>query len=121
MIDHVAFYVSDLDRSRRFYEQALEPLRYKVVFDIEGFVGFGPETGPKFAVRTGKEPSKSGHVAFLADDRATVDAFHAAALAAGGTSNGEPGLREHYHPTYYGAYVADPDGNNVEAVCHKPE
>jgi len=121
MIDHVAFYVTDLDRSRRFYEQALSPLGYEVVMEMDGFVAFGPEGGPTFGLRTGKEPSKTSHVAFQADDRATVDAFHAAAMAAGGTDTGAPGLREHYHPTYYGAYVGDPDGNNVEAVCHKPE
>ncbi len=121
MIDHVAFYVSDLERSRRFYEQALAPLGYEVAFELEGMVAFGPEGYPRLAVRVGKEPSTTGHVAIEAQDRATVDTFFAAAMAAGATENGAPGVREHYHPTYYAAFVGDLDGNNVEAVCHKPE
>jgi catechol 2,3-dioxygenase-like lactoylglutathione lyase family enzyme len=121
MIDHVAFYVSDLERSRRFYEQALAPIGYGVAFELEGMVAWGAGGYPRFAVRVGKEPSTSGHVAFTVEERATVDAFHAAALAAGGTDNGAPGLREHYHPTYYAAFVGDPDGNNVEVVCHEAE
>jgi catechol 2,3-dioxygenase-like lactoylglutathione lyase family enzyme len=120
MIDHVAFYVTDLQRSRSFYERALEPLGYALAFEMEGFVAFGPGGQPLLGLRTGKDPNTTAHVAFQVEDRATVDAFHAAATAAGGTENGAPGLREHYHPTYYAAFVADPDGNNVEAVCHKP-
>jgi catechol 2,3-dioxygenase-like lactoylglutathione lyase family enzyme len=120
MIDHVALYVSDLDQSRRFYQQALEPLGYGVAFETQGFVAFGPEGQTRFAVRSGKQPNTTAHVAFQAEDRATVDAFHAAAMAAGGTDEGPPGVREHYHPTYYAAFVGDPDGNNVESVCHKP-
>ncbi len=118
MIDHVAFHVSDLERSRRFYEQALAPLGYGLAFEMEGMVAWGPEGYPRFAVRVGDTPSTTGHVAFTVEDRASVDAFHAAAVAAGGRDNGPPGLREHYHPTYYAAFVRDPDGNNVEAVCH---
>lgn len=121
MIDHVAIYVSDIDRSRRFYEQALEPLGYTVVMEMEEFVAFGPEGGAKFGVRSGKDASTTTHVAFTTEDRAVVDAFHEAATAAGGADTGAPGVREHYHPTYYAAFVADPDGNNIEAVCHKPE
>jgi catechol 2,3-dioxygenase-like lactoylglutathione lyase family enzyme len=120
MIDHVALYVSDLDRSRRFYGDLLEPLGYEITFELDGFVAFGREGQTRFAVRSGKEPSTTVHFAFEADDRATVDAFHAAAMAAGGTDEGLPGVREHYHPSYYAAFVGDPDGNNVEAVCHKP-
>jgi catechol 2,3-dioxygenase-like lactoylglutathione lyase family enzyme len=120
MIDHVALYVTDIDRSRRFYEQALEALGYKVALEMDGFVGFAPEGGPMFAVRSGKEASTTAHVAFQAQDRATVDAFHAAAMGAGGTEEGAPGVREHYHPNYYAAFVGDPDGNNIEAVCHSP-
>jgi len=120
MIDHVAFYVSDLDTSRRFYEQALAPLGYGVAFEIEGMVAFGPGGLPEFAIRVGDEPCTTGHVAFKAGDHEVVDAFHAAALAAGGSDNGEPGTREHYHPTYYAAFVQDPDGNNVEVVNWQP-
>ena len=120
MIDHVALYVSDLDQSRRFYEQALEPLSYGVAFEMEGLVAFGPEGRTRFVVRSGKAPNTTAHVAFEAEDRATVDAFHAAATAAGGTDEGPPGVREHYSPTYYAAFVGDPDGNNVESVCRKP-
>ena len=120
MIDHVAFYVSDLERSRRFYEQALGPMGYEVAFEMDGMVAWGTEGYPRFAVRVGKEATTTGHVAFTVEDRATVDAFHAAAMAAGGTDNGAPGVREHYHPTYYAAFVGDPDGNNIEAVCQKP-
>ena len=120
MIDHIALYVSDLDQSRRFYELALEPLGYGVTFEMEGFLAFGREGQTRFVVRSGKAPNTTAHVAFRAEDRATVDAFHAAALAAGGTDEGPPGVREHYHPTYYAAFVGDPDGNNMEAVCHKP-
>jgi catechol 2,3-dioxygenase-like lactoylglutathione lyase family enzyme len=119
MIDHVAFYVSDLDRSRKFYEQALAPLGYGIAFEFEGMVAFGPGR-PELAVRVGEDRTTTSHVAFAAEDRATVDAFHAAALAAGGEDNGEPGIREHYHPTYYAAFVRDPDGNNVEVVSWDP-
>jgi catechol 2,3-dioxygenase-like lactoylglutathione lyase family enzyme len=120
MIDHVALYVTDLEGSRRFYERALEPLGYAVSAEMEGFVGFAHEGSLRLALRTGKEASTTGHVAFQADDRPTVDAFHAAATSAGGTDEGAPGVRENYHASYYAAFVADPDGNNIEAVCHNP-
>ena len=119
-IDHVAMNVSDLDRSRTFYTQALEPLGYSLMFEAGEFLGYGDAQMPSLGV-VRRDPPGGGHVAFTARDRATVDAFHAAALAAGGADNGEPGLREHYHPTYYAAYVRDLDGNNLEAVCHAPE
>jgi catechol 2,3-dioxygenase-like lactoylglutathione lyase family enzyme len=122
MFDHVGLNVKDYAASRAFYEQTLEPLGYGVVmaFDEWKACGFGTEQKPGFWIAQ-REPYGTGtHVAFTVDDRATVDAFHAAALAAGATDNGAPGLREEYHPTYYGAFVIDPDGNNVEAVCHKP-
>jgi catechol 2,3-dioxygenase-like lactoylglutathione lyase family enzyme len=110
--------VSDYARSKAFYSAALETLGYRVVMDMESFgVGFGPEQKPIFWVAR-RDPVGPAHVAFTAPDRATVDAFHAAGLAAGGTDNGPPGIREHYHPTYYAAFVLDPDGHNIEAVCH---
>jgi catechol 2,3-dioxygenase-like lactoylglutathione lyase family enzyme len=121
MFDHVGLNVRDYAASRAFYEQALAPLGYRVVmpFDEWKACGFGVGERPEFWISQ-REPYGTGtHVAFTCDDRATVDAFHEAALAAGGRDNGEPGLREQYHPTYYGAFVLDADGNNVEAVCHK--
>ena len=120
MIDHVGINVADYARSRRFYEAALAPLGWEVVMggDDWGGAGFGRDGKPAFWI-VRRDPVGTGtHVAFAAPDRGTVDAFHAAALAAGGVDNGGPGLREHYHPTYYAAFVLDPDGNNVEAVCH---
>src|SRR5438876_1193494 len=93
MIDHVALYVTDIDRSRRFYEQALEAVGYTVAMERESFVGFRQEGGPMFAVRSGKEATATAHIAFQVRDRATVDAFHAAAVGAGGTDEGPPGDR----------------------------
>jgi catechol 2,3-dioxygenase-like lactoylglutathione lyase family enzyme len=125
MLDHVGFEVSDYARSKAFYEAALEPLGIKLVMEFgEGAAGFGSETehGPKpyFWIHARGNPAVSGaHVAFGVPDRETVDAFHAAALAAGASDNGVPGPRPIYHPGYYGAFVLDTDGNNVEAVCHR--
>ncbi len=120
MFDHVGLNVRDYVASRAFYEQVLAPLGCHVVmaFDEHRAAGFGTADKPEFWV-VQREPYGTGtHVAFTCDDRATVDAFHATALAAGATDNGAPGLREHYHPTYYAAFALDPDGNNVEVVCH---
>ena len=122
MIDHAGFGVRDYAASKAFYEQALAPLGITLIMEPMGrAAGFGKDRKPFFWLEDGRTPVTEVHVAFDAEDRATVDAFHAAALAAGGTDNGAPGVREIYHPTYYGAYVLDPDGNNVEAVCHTPE
>jgi catechol 2,3-dioxygenase-like lactoylglutathione lyase family enzyme len=121
MIDHAGFGVSDYARSKAFYERALAPLGITLVMEVMGrAAGFGTGQKPFFWLEDGRSVVTEVHVAFDAPDRATVDAFHAAALEAGGTDNGAPGVREIYHPTYYGAYVLDPDGNNIEAVCHKP-
>ncbi len=124
MIDHVGLNVSDLAAAKAFYAETLEPLGYRVWGDWESeeVVGFAvDDAGPDFWVYTrGDEPSAPTHVSFRARDRETVDAFHAAGLAAGGSDNGEPGVRPHYHEQYYGAFVLDPDGNNIEAVCHSP-
>jgi catechol 2,3-dioxygenase-like lactoylglutathione lyase family enzyme len=121
-IDHVTVRVRDLDASRAFYERALETFGVRVL-DIEGTdgpeVAIGPEGSEDLVLGEG-EPAAPVHIAFLAPDRATVEAFHAAALAAGGRDNGAPGPRPHYHEHYYAAYAFDPDGNNVEAVCHAP-
>ena len=121
MIDHAGFGVTDYARSKAFYERALAPLGITLLMEPMGrAAGFGKTGKPFFWLEAGRSPVTEVHVAFEAPDRATVDAFHAAALEAGGTDNGAPGVREIYHPTYYGAYVLDPDGNNVEAVCHAP-
>jgi catechol 2,3-dioxygenase-like lactoylglutathione lyase family enzyme len=121
MIDHVTATVSDFERAKQFYVQALAPLGYSVRMEFEGAAGFGSGEGiPDFWIGVHPERGAS-HVAFTAPDRSAVDAFYEAAMEAGGTDNGSPGLRLHYHETYYAAYVHDADGNNVEAVCHKPE
>jgi catechol 2,3-dioxygenase-like lactoylglutathione lyase family enzyme len=129
MIDHLGILVADLERSRAFYMRALAPLGYAVVMEVTreqsgGYAGcgFGPPQRPHFWVgHIGAAPSGVVHVAFAARSRAEVDAFHAAALAAGAGDNGAPGLRPHYHAQYYGAFAIDPDGNNIEAVCHAAE
>jgi catechol 2,3-dioxygenase-like lactoylglutathione lyase family enzyme len=121
MIDHVGLNVSDLAAAKAFYAETLEPLGYRVWAEWEEeSVGFAAdESGPDFWIyRRGDEPSAPTHVSFRARDRETVDAFHAAGLAAGGSDNGTPGVRPHYHEQYYGAFVLDHDGNNIEAVCH---
>ena len=123
MFDHVGLNVSDYETSKRFFELALAPLGYRVVMDFPQFggAGFGTDDKPEFWIMA-RDPRGTGtHVAFVAPDRATVDRFYGAAVGAGGTDNGPPGIREDYHPTYYAAFVHDPDGNNVEAVCHRPE
>ena len=121
MLDHVSLPVSDLGRSKRFYAEALSPLGYELIMEhhISG-AGFGRSGKPDFWIRQGV-PSSAVHVAFAAADRATVDAFHEAAVVAGGRDNGGAGIRPEDHSTYYGAFVLDPDGNNIEAVCHGPE
>ena len=122
MFDHVGLNVRDYAASRAFYERALAPLGYRVVmaFDEWKAAGLGTGDRPEFWLSE-REPFGTGtHVAFTCADRAAVDAFHEAALDAGGLEYGAPGIREHYHPDYYGAFVHDLDGNNVEAVCHAP-
>ena len=119
MIDHIGFAVSDVARAKAFYRAALAPLGYVLVTDVGDACGFGADGKPDFWF--GKGVTARIHVALLAKDRKTVDAFYATAMKAGGTDNGPPGIRAHYHPSYYGAFVLDPDGNNVEAVCHNPE
>lgn len=120
MIDHVTANVGDFEQAKRFYAQALGPLGYSVQMEFEGAAGFGTGEGiPDFWISSNPERG-AAHVAFGASDRAAVDAFYEAAVAAGGKDNGSPGLRPHYHESYYAAYVHDADGNNVEAVCHLP-
>ncbi|HWA61601.1 MAG TPA: VOC family protein [Caulobacteraceae bacterium] len=120
MLDHISLTVSDFDRAKAFYDKALAPLGIAVVMGGGGFCGYGSEGRPYFWIGGGAPATARGHVAFTARDRAAVDAFYAAAIAAGGRDNGPPGIRAHYHPNYYGAFVLDPDGLNIEAVCHAP-
>jgi catechol 2,3-dioxygenase-like lactoylglutathione lyase family enzyme len=123
MIDHMGVPVANVDRSIAFYEQALAPLGIVLVMKLPpefgAGAGFGPKGKPEFWIDASKPPTDRIHVAFRAKSRADVQAFYAAALAAGGTDNGPPGVRPHYHPDYYGAFVRDPDGHNIEAVCHE--
>jgi catechol 2,3-dioxygenase-like lactoylglutathione lyase family enzyme len=120
MFDHVMLKVKDLNASKRFYTAALAPLGFSVQYEDDGVVGFGPKDAP--ALWLGKGDSNGPvHLAFAAKDRASVRAFYKAALPAGGKDNGEPGLRPQYHANYYGGFVKDPDGNNIEAVSHKEE
>ena len=128
MIDHIGFPVSDFERSKAFYAAALAPLGYTLLMEFGAdqtesghpAAGFGRDGKPDFWI--GGEGGIQGrlHVAFTASDRATVDAFHKAALAAGGADHGPPGPRPHYHANYCAAFVLDPDGHNIEAVCHTP-
>ncbi len=128
-LDHITLSVSDYARAKAFYEKALAPLGITAVMDFGQACGFGRDKKPDFWIGTGPSSFQTPeqirvitptHVAFAARSRAEVDAFHAAALAAGGKDFGAPGLRTHYHPNYYGAFVLDPDGHDIEAVFHGP-
>lgn len=128
MIDHTGVGVSDFARSRAFYTAALGAIGMVKVMELPASVtghtdvaGFGPPGKPEFWINGGAPNRPPLHVAFRAQTRAQVDAYYQAALAAGGRDNGAPGLRPHYHPNYYGAFVLDPDGHNIEAVCHEAE
>jgi catechol 2,3-dioxygenase-like lactoylglutathione lyase family enzyme len=121
IIDHIGFAVSDHDRSKRFYAAALAPLGIELILEVEGWSGFGANRKPELWFGPGEAPKSRLHIAFTAARREQVRQFYQAALAAGGKDNGPPGIREIYHPNYYGAFVFDPDGHNIEAVCHKPE
>jgi len=128
MLDHIGFSVSNMKVSRIFYEKALKPLGITPVMEVtpemtgtsDSHVGFGAGR-PFFWIGTGGKVSVATHVAFTTESRKIVDEFYAAAIAAGGRDNGKPGVRPHYHENYYGAFVLDPDGNNIEAVCHAPK
>ena len=112
MYDHVGLKVKDIEASTRFYEAALAPLGF-----VRDGSGFGPKGAPALWLYEGGGKSAGTHVAFAAKDRGAVDRFHSAGVKAGGKDNGGPGLRADYSPTYYAAFLVDPDGNNVEAVC----
>lgn len=128
VLDHIGLPVGDFERSKAFYSAVLAPLGLRLLIDMDlsddggpaGYCGFG-QARPQFWIGTGKPFTGRLHVAFVAANRAQVRAFYEAALAAGATDNGPPGLRPHYHANYYGAFVIDPDGHNIEAVSHLPE
>lgn len=127
MFDHIGIAVSDFTRSKAFYLQALAPLGIGLLMELTpeetgagSHAGFGEPDKPSLWIGDGASAGGPVHVAFSTGSRQLVDAFHQAALAAGGRDNGAPGLRPEYHPDYYGAFVLDPDGNNIEAVCHYP-
>lgn len=119
MLDHVTIGVRDVERSKAFYDAALLPLGIERLY-AEGtaFAGYGIRPKAFFWIGQRDAPQTGVHVAFTAEDRAVVDRFYEAALAAGARDNGPPGVRPHYHPNYYGAFILDPDGHNIEAVCH---
>ena len=129
MLDHISLGTANLARARKFYDAALKPLGYKMVLPVPGYgYGYGAVKGDaKFwiglplAKRRKPRASAGTHVAFLAENRKSVDAFYKAAIRAGAKDNGKPGLRPEYHANYYGAFVFDPEGHAIEAVCHKPE
>jgi catechol 2,3-dioxygenase-like lactoylglutathione lyase family enzyme len=121
IIDHIGLAVSDVQRSKTFYSQVLAPLGIQLAMEAQGWSGFGRGGKPEFWIGMRDPVQQPMHIAFDAATREQVRRFHEAALAAGAKDNGAPGIREHYHPHYYGAFVIDPDGHNIEAVCHKPE
>jgi catechol 2,3-dioxygenase-like lactoylglutathione lyase family enzyme len=129
VLDHIGIAVADFERSKAFYARVLAPLGYGLVMEVtpemtggtDAHAGFGLERRPQFWIGTGDVVRGKLHVCFAANTRAQVDAFHRAALGAGASDNGAPGLRPHYHENYYGAFVLDPDGHNIEAACHTPE
>lgn len=128
MIDHIGFPVSDYEWAKAFYVQALAPLGYSLIMEVTQeqagdfpAAGFGIDGKPDFWIGGEGGLNKPVHIAITANDRAAVDAFYKAALAAGGRDNGAPGLRPHYHANYYAAFIFDHDGHNIEAVCHTPE
>jgi catechol 2,3-dioxygenase-like lactoylglutathione lyase family enzyme len=121
IIDHIGLAVSDYEKSKRFFTEALAPLGIGLMMEVEGWAGLGKAGKPEFWFGTHTQPQRPLHIAFVAESREQVRAFYRAALAAGGTDNGPPGIREIYHPNYYGAFVIAPDGHNIEAVCHTPD
>lgn len=118
IIDHVGLAVSNLEQSKIFYSAALAPLGITLIVEVQGWAGFGKGGKPEFWFGEHSEPQKPMHIAFIAENREQVRQFYDAALQAGATDNGPPGIRAHYHPDYYGAFVIGPDGHNIEAVCH---
>lgn len=119
MIDHLTVRVRDLQKSKAFFAKALAPLGYEVLMEFGEFVGLGAEKKPDLWIAPGKQEPL--HLAFAAKDRKSVEAFYKEAIGAGARDNGKPGIRKDYHPDYYAAFVIDPEGHNLEAVCHRPQ
>ena len=126
MIDHTGVLVTDFKKSKKFYSEALKPIGYQLLLEFPSsttgstnVAGFGEPSKPDFWIAEGKPNDPRVHVAFRVGKRSLVDAFHQAALAAGGKDHGPPGLRPQYHANYYGAFILDPDGHNIEVVCHE--
>lgn len=119
-LDHIGLSVADYPHSKAFFSSALAPVGITLIMEVEGWAGFGRDGKPDFWFGSGGAPQAPMHIAFAAENRAQVDAFYVAALQAGATDNGPPGIRAVYHPNYYGAFVIGPDGHNIEAVCHAP-
>ena len=118
MLDHVTIGVSNFEQSKKFYDRALRPLGITRLHEGEQFAGYGISPKAFFWIGWRNVPQTGAHIAFTASDRTAVDQFHDQAIAAGGIDNGPPGIRSNYHPDYYGAFALDPDGHNIEAVCH---
>jgi len=121
IIDHIELTISDYEKSKEFYSMALAPLNIKLIEEVEGWAGFGRNEKPDFWFGTDENIQSPMHIAFSAGSREEVNKFYEAAISAGAKDNGKPGIREIYHSNYYGAFVIDPDGHNIEAVCHKEE
>ncbi len=121
IIDHIGLAVSNAEKSQAFYAAALAPLGISKIMEFDGWAGFGRQGKSEFWFGEGGPAQHPMHIAFTAENRQQVRDFYDAAIAVGGKDNGAPGLREEYHPTYYGAFVIDLDGHNIEAVCHAPE
>jgi catechol 2,3-dioxygenase-like lactoylglutathione lyase family enzyme len=128
MIAHVGILVSDIEKSKRFYTEALKPIGYQMLREYgvtstrpAASAGFGQPPRADLWIYQGIASKTGVHIAFQVNKRSLVDAFYHAAIAAGGKDNGKPGIRPQYNPNYYGAFVLDPDGNNIEAVCREPE
>ena len=121
MIDHIILNVTQIDEAKEFYMMSLAPLEYEMIWEQQTWAAFGKDGKPEFLLQQGLKTNPPLHIAFRADTRTMVNTFYSVAMSVGGKDNGAPGIRDQYHPHYYGAFVLDPDGNNIEAVCHDPE
>lgn len=121
LFDHLGIGVDDFEKSKAFYKQALAPLGFEILSEGENWARVGKAGQGHLWFGTYRPKPAPIHIAFIAETREQVNAFYTAALGSGGKDNGAPGVREQYHPNYYAAFVIDPDGHNIEAVCQRPE